>query len=407
MADSDPFIIIGASHAGVQLAASLKEGGYEQEIILISDEKHLPYHRPPLSKAYLKDEDLAVQILRAEAFYSGNIRLMKNSRVRSVDCAGQRVELENGDRLQFSKLCFATGARPRALDIPGIDAKGVYEIRNSDDADLLRDDARKYESAVIVGGGFIGLEAAATLHGLGVAVSVVEASSRLMGRAVAPEISAHVLEKFRDLGIRVFLNSPISKINVDGGIVCGVECGETNIATRMVLMGIGVTPNDELARAAGIVTGNGIHVDGQMRTSSTNIYAIGDVANYEHWLVGERIRVESVQNATDQAKCLARIIMGGREEYNSVAWFWSEQADMKLQMVGLSHNSAKTVIRHNHEREAMTAFHFDALDKLIAIDTINAPADHMAGRRIIERAIAISPKQAADEGLSLRELMKQ
>lgn len=407
MANEDPFAIIGASHAGVQLALSLRENGYKGAITLYSDEPHTPYHRPPLSKAYLKDAKLQLQALRADDFYEANdIALMRSCAISRIDLAGSHLELANGDKVPYSKLCIATGARPRPLAIPGIDASGVYELRNMDEADILRAAARVHRQAVVVGGGFIGLEAAATLHGLGLDVSVVEAAPRLMGRAVAREISQFALEKYRALGIKIYLDTPVSEIETKNGDVCGVRCGDKKLSADMVLIGIGVVPNDELASDAGILTGNGIHVDLQLNTSARDVYAIGDVANYEHWMVGHRVRLESVQNATDQAKCLALIIAGGKENYNAVPWFWSEQADMKLQMVGLSHNSKTTVMRENPDRGAITVFHFDGDDKMIAIDTINAPADHMAGRKLLEKGISLSREQAGDNGFSLKSLLK-
>lgn len=407
MANEDPFVIIGASHAGVQLAVSLRETGYSGVIELYSDEPHTPYHRPPLSKAYLKDAQLQLQVLRADDYYEANdIALMRSCAISRIDLVGSHVELENGDKVPYSKLCIATGARPRPLGIPGIDASGIYELRNADEADILRAAARVHRQVVVVGGGFIGLEAAATLHGLGLDVSVVEAAPRLMGRAVAREISQFVLEKYRALGIKIFLDTPVSEIENAEGAVCSVRCGDKKLPADMVLIGIGVVPNDELASDAGILTGNGIHVDLQLNTSAPNVYAIGDVANYEHWMVGARVRLESVQNATDQAKCLAGIVAGGDEDYNAVPWFWSEQADMKLQMVGLSHNSKTTVMRENPDRGAITVFHFDDDDKMIAIDTINAPADHMAGRKLLEKGISLSREQAGDNGFSLKSLLK-
>lgn len=406
MATIENFVIIGASHAGVQLAVSLRENKYEGNVVLISNEVHVPYHRPPLSKAYLKDDQLSVQALRGEDYYEANgIEIRNSQNVAGVDLNDKLVILESGESLPFSQMCFATGARPRPLDIPGINAKGVYQLRDADDAGFLRKASRKQRKVVVVGGGFIGLEAAATLCGLGMEVVVVEAAPRLMGRAVAPEISAYVLQRLTDLGIDVQLDTPVSAIETDGGKVCAVQCGDKRFEADMALIGIGVVPNDELATDAGITTGNGIHVDSYMGTSADNVYAIGDVAAQEHWLVGSRIRIESVQNATDQAKALAATITGNGEPYKAVPWFWSDQADMKLQMVGLSHNSKSRVKRENPERGAVSVFHYDEDDKLIAIDTINAPADHMAGRKIIAKGVSPTKEQAGDVGFSLRGLM--
>ncbi|MCF6321431.1 MAG: FAD-dependent oxidoreductase [Rhizobiaceae bacterium] len=407
MAESEKLVILGASHAGVQLAVSLREAQYAGSITLLSDENHIPYHRPPLSKEFLKNEELAVQMLRAQEFYSDNdIALIKPNSAVGIDLDNRLVELDDGRKLEYSKLCIATGSRPRALDIAGTDAAQVYQLRDADDAHQVRNAAREHKSAVIIGGGFIGLEAAATLHGLGLEVVVVEAAPRLMGRAVAPEISKYVLDKLRKLGIRVYLDTPITEISTANGAVSGVVCEEKHFACDMVLIGVGVVANDELAGEAGLVVGNGIHVDEMMRTSNENVFAIGDVAAYEHWLLGgARVRLESVQNATDQARNVAANMMGNKKPYRAVPWFWSQQADMKLQMVGLSHNSQKRISRENPERQALSVFHFDDNDKLLAIDTINAPGEHMAGRKLIEAGLSPTVEQAADKDFSLKNLL--
>ena len=198
------------------------------------------------------------------------------------------------------------------------------------------------------------------------------------------------MEKYRALGIKIYLDTPITALNIHKGKVAGIVCNEQQFDADMVMFGIGVIANDELASVAGLETSNGIHVDQNLQTSAKNIYAIGDVAAYNHPMVGDRIRVESVQNATDQARNLANTLAGKREPYQAVPWFWSEQADMKLQMVGLSHTSHSRITRENKDRGSFTAFHFDQDEKMIAIDTINSPADHMAGRKLMEKGISVS-----------------
>jgi len=407
---SDPntgdIVIIGASHAGVQTAVSLREANFEGAITLISDDAHTPYHRPPLSKAFLKDDNHDIQVLRAKNYYDdNNINLIKPVRAVRIDRENSEVLLDNAQSLKYSKLVIATGARPRPIDIPGIDGDEIYQLRDYHDAQILRKAARSHQKAVVVGGGFIGLEAAATLKFLGMDVCVVEAAPRLMGRVVAPQISQFVLEKFQALGIEVCLDTPISQIQTDGGKVSGVLCGDRNFSADIVLIGIGVVPNDELAKKAGLETANGIVVDAEFKTSADNIYAIGDVCAYQHWLTGSFIRLESVQNATDQAKNLANTLTGNPQAYRAVPWFWSDQADMKIQMVGLSHNSKTVVTRENPQRASLSAFHFDKDDQLIAIDTINAPADHMAGRKLIEAGISPTAEQAADADFRIKNLL--
>ena len=399
-------VIVGASHAGVQLAVSLREAGFKDALTLVSGDAHTPYHRPPLSKAFLKEDDLPVQILRADDYYKENkIDLLKSSRVISIDPANRRIEFSQGKSLTYSKLCLATGALPRPLDVAGIKSKEVYELRDCDDARLLRNATRVHKKVVVIGGGFIGLEAAATMRGLGMDVSVVEATSRLMGRAVAPQISQFVLDKFREWGIKVFLDTPVTRIETENDIAVGVMCGERHISAHMVLVGIGVVPDDKLAIDAGLTTGNGIHVDEKFETSASNIYAIGDVCAYQHWLVDKRIRLESVQNATDQARNLANTLTQNHQPYRAVPWFWSDQGDMKIQMVGLSHHSKTIITREKPERNSFSAFHYDDGDNLVAIDTINAPADHMAGRMLIAQGISPTFSQAADPDFRLKGLL--
>ena len=370
--DGQDIVIIGASHGGVQLAVSLREAGFSGAITLVSNEAHTPYHRPPLSKTFMKDAKAEAQILRAKEYYSDhNIELLKRRSATTLDVENATVELDDGSALCYSRLCLATGARPRLLDIAGIGSRGVYQLRDLDDARNLRDAATTGKKAVIAGGGFIGLEVAATLKGLGIEVTLVEATSRLMGRSVAPQISQYVLERYRQAGIEVLLDTSISQIEAKGGAVTGAICGDSHFPADMVLMGIGAKPNDQLAKAAGLETGNGIEVDANFMTSADNIYAIGDVASYEHWLVGRRVRLESVQNATDQAKNLAGTLIGEPQDYRAVPWFWSHQGEMKIQMAGLSHNSKSVVTRDNPARNSLSAFHYDDQDKLIAIDTIN------------------------------------
>ncbi|MCP4184289.1 MAG: FAD-dependent oxidoreductase [Hyphomicrobiales bacterium] len=399
-------VIIGASHAGVQMAVSLREADFEGSITLISDDPQTPYHRPPLSKAFLKDENHGIQVLRAEQYFDdNNIRLIKPVRAVQIDKENGVVMLDNGQSLEYWKLIIATGARPRSIDIPGIDSDEICQLRDYNDAQLLRKAARSGKKVVIVGGGFIGLEAAATLKYLGMDVCVVEAAPRLMGRVVAPQISQFVLEKFQSMGIKVFLDTPISQIETENRKVSGVICGNQKFSADIVLIGIGVIPNDELAKEAGLKTENGIVVDAHFQTSADNIYAIGDVCVYEHWLTGTRIRLESVQNATDQAKNLADTLTGNPQAYRAVPWFWSDQGDMKIQMVGLSHNSKTLVTRQNPQRASLSAFHYDENGRLIAIDTINSPADHMAGRKLIEAGISPTAEQAADADFRIKSLL--
>ncbi|MEO9336030.1 FAD-dependent oxidoreductase [Mesorhizobium sp. SB112] len=378
-------VIVGSGHAGVQVAASLREEGYEGPVILVGDEADAPYHKPPLSKAFIKDVEAKPQLLRGDVFYTGNaIDLRLGERVERIDTQAKRLELAGGSTIPFDHLVLATGSRPRILPVEGAKLDGVVSLRSLSDARTIRELSGKTEDVVILGGGFIGLEIAATLRIAGRRVTVVEAQNRLLGRAVAPVISSHVHQRLEGLGVRILLDTTVDFLEGNGIHVSGVllSTGE-KLPAGMVVVGIGVVPNVELAEQAGLNTGNGIKVDGQMRTSQAGILSIGDVANYRHWFTGQDVRLESVQNATDQARLAARTIVGHAASYDSVPWFWSDIGDMKLQMVGLASGGDSHVVTGDAVDNKFSVFHY-AGDRLIAIESVNRPTDHMLGRKMMQ-----------------------
>ncbi len=390
---SNGVVIIGAGHGGVQAAASLRDEGFGGRILLIGDEAELPYHKPPLSKTFIKDAEAKPQILRAEAFYSGaSIDLLLGESVESLDPAAKRLKLASGSDLSFDKAIFATGSRPRMLPIEGGPLAGVLSLRSVADARTIRTLAATCEDVVILGGGFIGLEIAATLAAGGRRVTVVEAQERLLARALAPAISAHVAGRLAQSGVRLLLNTVVSRIEGEGGHVSAVvtSAGE-RIPAKMLVVGIGVVPNAELAAAAGIETANGIRVDAQMRSSAPDVLAIGDAASYRHWFTGGDVRLESVQNATDQAKLAAHTITGHSDPYLAVPWFWSDIGDMKLQMVGLTGGSDRQIMLGEPADNKFSIFHY-AGGRLIGIESVNRPADHMLGRKMM--GMGFSPDAA-------------
>ncbi|RFC69206.1 MULTISPECIES: NAD(P)/FAD-dependent oxidoreductase [Mesorhizobium] len=375
-------VIVGTGHGGVQAAASLREDGYDGPVILLGDERELPYHKPPLSKTFIKDDKAEPQILRAESFYaSHNIDLRLGERVERID--GKRLYLAGGSTLQFDHAILALGARPRTLSLPGAQLEGVMPLRDIADARRIREAAHGAEDVVVIGGGFIGLEIAATLHAGGRRVTVVEAQPRVLGRGVAAIIASHVHARLVETGVKVRTGIGIERIVGSNGRVTGVELrdGET-IPASLVIVGIGVVPNVELAEATGLAVMNGIKVDGTMRTSRDDILAIGDCVNFHHWMTRSDVRLESVQNATDQARRAAKTIVGHSGEYDAVPWFWSDIGDMKLQMVGLVGREDRHVLAGSPNENRFAVFHF-AGPHLTAIETINRPADHMIGRRIL------------------------
>ena len=384
-------VIVGAGHAGVQAAASLREEGFDGRITLIGDENELPYHKPPLSKAFMKEAEAKPQMLRAEAFYAnGHIDLMLGVGVERIDLAGRRLELFGGRHIAFDRVVLATGSRPRTLALPGSNLAGVLSLRSVADARAIREASAGSEEVVVLGGGFIGLEIAATLALGGRRVTVVETQDRLLARAAAPMIAAHVRSSLEASGVRLLTNTTIERLEgQNGNVIAAVTSSGERLPAQLVLIGVGVVPNTELAEAAGVAIANGIRVDPQMRSSQPEILAVGDNANYRHWLSGADLRLESVQNATDQARLAARTITGHEDVYRSVPWFWSDIGDMKLQMVGLAAGGDRFVVVGEAAENRFSVFHYLG-DRLICIESVNRPADHMLGRKML--AAGFSPR---------------
>lgn len=397
---NDGVVIIGAGHAGVQAAASLREEGFSGPVTLVGDENELPYHKPPLSKAFLKDAQAKPQMLRAEAFYTGaDIGLRFGERIVAIDKSARRVEFAGGGRLAFDRLVLATGSRPRQLPLTGMDKLGIFSLRTVADARAIREHAAIAADVVVLGGGFIGLEIAATLAAGGRRVTVVEAQDRLLGRAVAPFLSAHVAARLAAGGIRLLTNTTVERLEGENGrVVAVVTSAGERIAADMILIGVGAVPITELAESAGLDVGNGIRVDQRMRTSVPQILAVGDAVNYRHWQSGTDVRLESVQNATDQAKLAARTIVGHHEPYMAVPWFWSDIGDMKLQMVGLASGSDEIVVAGDAADNRFALFHYRG-PRLLAIETVNRPADHMLGRKMLAAGFSPTPAEAAGPDL--------
>ncbi len=401
-------VIVGGGHGGSQAAASLRADGYDGPLTLVTAERDVPYQRPPLSKAFLKDPKHDLLPLRPESFYAKNtIGLRLGVEVTSIDVAGGSVQLGDGSTIPADRVILATGATPRLPPIAGADLDGVVTLRHADDARAIRDRLYAANDVVVVGGGFIGLEIAATARLLGKTVTVLEAADRLMGRVVAPEISRHFLALHRGWGSDIRLGTPVGRIVGEGGRVVAVETASGDrIAADVAVIGIGVTPNVQLAAAAGVVIDNGIAVNEFMETSVPMILAIGDVVSFEHWETRRRVRLESVQNAVDQGKTVAATLFGKREPYRAVPWFWSDQGDVKLQMVGLSGDATASHLRGNPEGGSFSVFHY-AGARLVAIDSVNRPADHVLGRRMIGAGHSPPPEVVSDESVDLKALAAQ
>lgn len=397
---------MGGGHGGSQAAASLRGDGYDGPLTLVTAEKDVPYQRPPLSKAFLKDPKHDLLPLRPESFYvKNNVGLRLGAEATAIDRRHGVVRLADGGAVPFDRVVLATGSRPRLPPIPGSDLDGVMTLRHSGDARKLRDRLAAASNVVVVGGGFIGLEIASTARLLGKTVTVLEAADRLMGRVVAPQISAHFLALHRGWGSDIRLRTPVGSIVGEGGRVVAVTTADGGrIPADIAIIGIGVIPNTELAAAAEVGIENGIGVNDFMETNVPEIMAIGDVVSFTHWELNRRIRLESVQNAVDQGKIVAATLLGRREAYRAVPWFWSDQGDVKLQMVGLSGDATRSVLRGSSDAASFSVFHY-AGERLVAIDSVNRPADHVLGRRMIGAGISPAPALVEDEGTDLKALV--
>ncbi|UVE19193.1 FAD-dependent oxidoreductase [Pseudomonas sp. LS44] len=402
-------VIVGAGHGGVSLAAALRAQDCDASITLLSDEADLPYHRPPLSKAFIASDTPEAEkklLLESEDFYSEKrIDLRLGCRVSALDTNARRLTLADGNSLTYDELVLATGARARRLPLPGNELDGILALRTLAEARDLRRRLADCQALVVVGGGFIGLEIAVTARALGKQVTVLETAARIMERSVAPEVSAHITRKHREKGIVIELNSTVQAFLGDHGQVTAVRTDSGDFPADLVIVGAGALPNSELAEAAGIACANGILVDAQLRTSATHVYAIGDCVACENRYAGNaRLRLESIQNANDQARTVALQITGNQAHFDAVPWFWSDQGEIKLQMVGLSIGRTACVTRGNPELGRFSVLHYRD-DTLIAVDSINQPLEHILSRKLLAAGISPDRQQAADPAFDLKSLL--
>ena len=403
-ADFD-LVVIGASYAGVGIVAAAREAGFAGRIALVGDEAELPYQRPPLSKGFLLGTSAAILPLKGEPFYrEAQIDLIAGRRALALDRQSRRVRLDDGSELGFGTLALTTGARAAALRCPGAELEGVLSLRSHDDALRLSERLGAASALVIIGGGFIGLEVAAAAIKLGKQVTVIEAGPRLIGHAVAPEISAFIHSVHVGQGVAIRLATKVERIEGEGGRVIAVICEDgTRLPCDLVLAAVGAVPNTELAMAAGLSVVDGIVVDEFCRTSDPAIFAAGDCTSHPNPFAGRQMRLSSVQNAHDQGRVVGHAVAGKVEPYRAVPWFWSDQYDVKLQMVGLANGSGPAVLRGSPEEGRFSLFRYEG-ERLAAIESIGRPADHMMGRRLITAGISPSPQQAADPAFDLRSL---
>jgi 3-phenylpropionate/trans-cinnamate dioxygenase ferredoxin reductase component len=396
-------LIVGAGHAGFQVAASLRQHGFAERICLINDEAHLPYQRPPLSKAYLKGEGRPDSLMfRPDKFYRDQTIELMAGRAVAIDRAAQKLLLASGVSLDYGHLVLATGARNRLLDIPNTNLADVRYLRILDESEALRTRLAAGGRVVVIGAGFIGLEFAATARIKGLEVDVVELGARVMARAVTAEISDFFQERHTAAGIRIHLGVQATSIEGDGTHVTGVSLSDgRHIAADLVVVGVGVLPNVELAAEAGLPVASGIIVNEQLLTADPNISAIGDCALFASPRFGGSLRLESVQNASDQARCVAARLTGNAKTYDGLPWFWSDQGDDKLQIAGLTTGYDRVVVRGDRTARSFSAFCYKS-GQLVGIESINRASDHVFGRKILGLNRSIEPEQAADMSFDLK-----
>ncbi len=400
-------VIVGAGHGGGALAAQLRNDGHAGPITLVGSERVHPYQRPPLSKAWLAGEvDEAALALRPAAFYAERgITLRLGETVAALELAGRRVLLESGEAIGFDRLVLATGARARRLAVAGAELDGVVSLRDAADASRLRACLIPGGRIAIVGGGYIGLEVAASARKLGVEAVVIEREARLLARVACRTLSDFYELLHRAHGVRFHFSASLAAIEGRAGRVTDVRLDDgTVLACDSVLIGVGAVPNDELARAAGIACANGVVVDEAGRTSAADVFAIGDVTWRPMPLYGRMARLESVPNALEQGRQVSAAITGKPAPKPEVPWFWSDQYDVKLQIAGVAFEADRMVVRGDPRSERFAVFHLLG-GRLVAVEAINAAAEFMAGRTMILAGKSPDPARLADPAVPMKQLL--
>jgi 3-phenylpropionate/trans-cinnamate dioxygenase ferredoxin reductase subunit len=399
-------VIVGAGHAGGSVAAFLRQYGHEGRIVLIGDEPLLPYQRPPLSKAWLKGEADAdsLSLKPADWYAENNVMLRLGGVAERIDRSEKTVTLASGEVIAYDFLVLATGARARELPIPGADLSGVLALRTAADAEQLKNALGPDKRLAVVGGGYVGLEAAASARALGSHAMVIERESRVLAR-VACETLSHFFQDYHGKhGVAFELNAGVAGFEGQDGHVTGVRFSDGRlVACDVALVGVGAVPNDELAKAAGLATVNGVVVDLDARTDDPSIFAIGDVTHRPLPLYDRQFRLESVPNALEQAKQAASAILGRPGPSPEVPWFWSDQYDLKLQIAGLPFDADRQVVRGDVASAKFAVFHLKG-DVLQAVEAVNAPPEFMAGKQLIAKRTPINAEKLADPAVSMKEV---
>ena len=401
-------LVVGAGHAGAELAVQARECGWSGRIVLVGDEQALPYHRPPLSKAYLAGEaTLDAIALKARVTYDkAHVEWQPGRHVAAIDRATATVRFSDGGTLPYTLLALATGGRPRPLPAAAgaaAQAPNFHYLRTLADVDRIRAGFQQGGRLTIVGGGYIGLEVAAVAVKCGLKVTLLEAAERVLARVTAPPVSAFYEHVHRAAGVDLRTGVQADRLVLDAsGRVAEVHCSDgERIATDLVIAGIGLLPNTELAAAAGLRVDDGILVDPCSRTSDPAIFAAGDCTRFMSPLYGRSLRLESVPNALEQARCAAATLCGQERRQDNVPWFWSDQYELKLKMVGLSQGHDRFVLRGSVEQRSFSAFYLKGT-RVLAVDTVNRVPEFMLAKRLVAERLPVDPERLADEGVPLK-----
>ena len=404
---SNRCIIVGASHAAAQVAPTLRQHGWDGTITIMGNEYFLPYHRPPLSKDFLSGTKSIENIMiRPPATYEkAGIRFALGTTVDGIDRDNKCLILDDGHPVPYDKLVLTVGARVRRVEIPGIELEGVFYLRDINDVQQIRHFTDKAKSAVIVGGGYIGLETASSLRKLGMEVTVLEAMPRVLQRVTAPEVSSFYSRIHAEEGVNLVTDTQVEAIIGEKEVEAVVCSDGKSYPADLVVVGVGVIPNTELASAAGLAVDNGIVVDEYARTSDEDILAAGDCTSHLNPIYGRQLRLESVQNAIDQATVAARTVCGELQPYSALPWFWSDQYDLKLQIAGLNQGYTDVVIRGDIEGSRSFAAFYLREGKLLAVDAVNRPKEFMLGKKLITGEIDVDVTRLGDDSVGLKEML--
>jgi 3-phenylpropionate/trans-cinnamate dioxygenase ferredoxin reductase subunit len=402
-------VIVGAGQAAAVAAATLRKEKYVGTIKILGDEGHPPYDRPPLSKHYLAGElSLTETLIRPVEFYTDNdIELLINTRVASIDAEAKQVITESDQVFDYDKLVITTGSRARKLNLPGCQLGGIFYLRSLNDVDLIRASMGSAKKLCVIGGGYVGLEVAAVARKAGLNVTVIETQERILQRVTTPEMSDYYHQLHTERGVNIMLNVAVTGFegeNGDHGSVSKVLCGDLAVEADIVVIGVGILPNIEIAEEAGLKCDNGIVVDDHGQTSNPDIYAAGDCANHPNHLLNRRLRLESVPNAIEQARVACINLLGGDVEYASIPWFWSDQYELKLQMVGFSSDGEESVVRGDKSTNKFAVFYLKE-GRVVAVDAVNSSKAFMLGKRLYGKSVDAAA--LADESVELKSFLKQ